>query len=86
MIYPLNLVFDDLSCIYILLPIIDSKTRTTEAQLSKITQNPKTRECDMKLSEMASLSDPRWQNRKERPNQTTNIRDRAETAKRPVRG
>jgi len=49
------------------------KTRNTEAQLSKITLNStpsplKTQEYTMKPSEMASSSNSRWQNRKERPN------------------
>ncbi len=38
----------------------------------------------MKPSEMASLSNPRWKNRKERPNRTTNNGDMAVTAKRYV--
>ncbi len=35
-------------------------------------------------SEMASLSNSRWQNRKERPNQFPNNGGMAEKAKRPV--
>ena len=45
----------------------------------------KKREYAMKPSEMASLSNSRWQNCKERQNLTTNKRDIAETAKRTVR-
>ena len=39
----------------------------------------------LKPSEMASLSKPTWQNRKERPNASTNNGDMAEKDKRPVR-
>ena len=35
----------------------------------------------MKPSEMASLSNSKWQNRKERPNRFTIIGDMSETAK-----
>ena len=38
----------------------------------------------MKTSEMASLLNSGWQNRKERPNQSTNNGNIAETAKRYV--
>ena len=38
----------------------------------------------MQLSEMASLPNYRWQNRKERPNRSTNNEDTAETAKRYI--
>ena len=38
----------------------------------------------MKPTEMASLSRTKWQDRKERQNQTTNNGDMAKTDKRPV--
>ncbi len=38
----------------------------------------------MNSSETASLSNSRWQNRKERPTRSTNNEDMAETAIRPV--
>ena len=43
-----------------------------------------TRECAMKTSEMALLSNSKWQTRKERPYRSTNNGDMAEKAKRPV--
>ncbi len=46
----------------------------------------KTRECAMKPLGIASLSNFRWQNRKERPYRSTHNEDIAEIAKRPVRG
>ncbi len=39
----------------------------------------------MKPSEMASLSNSRWQNCKERPKRSTNNEDMVETAENPVR-
>ena len=44
----------------------------------------KTREYAMKTSEMAALSNFRWQSRKEHPNQTTKNGDRVEKARRQV--
>ncbi len=38
----------------------------------------------MKSLEIASLSNSRWQNRKEHPNHSTNNENMAERAKRPV--
>ena len=63
--------------------------KTIEVQLSKLTDNNsfpllKTQECAMKASEMASLSNFRWQNCKERLNRSTNNGDVADTAKRYV--
>ena len=40
--------------------------------------------CNEDISIMASLSNSRWQNRRERPNRTTNNGDMAKPAKRPV--
>ncbi len=65
--------------------------RTTEAQLSKIALNQfpplqKTQICTIKLSAITSLSNTRWQNRKELPNRFSNNGDMAERAKRPVSG
>ena len=51
------------------------KTRTTKAQLSKITLSsnpPKKRECVMELSEMASLSKSRWQKRNPKRDEIAN--------------
>ena len=42
-------------------------------------------EFDIKPSEMAFLSNSRWQNRKERPNRSTNNGDMDEKAKRLVK-
>ncbi len=39
----------------------------------------------MKLPKIAFLSNSRWQNRKERPNRSTNNRDMTKIAKHPVR-
>ena len=73
---------------YSYIEIYESKryTRTTEAQLSKITwnQNPSTPKNTKMCHEMASLSNSRWQNRKERQNWPTNNVNMAERAKRPV--
>ncbi len=44
----------------------------------------KTREYAIKPSEMASLLNSSWQNRKESPNRSTNNEDITETPKRPV--
>ena len=62
-----------------------TKTRTTEAQLSKITLNStiplKTWECVTKPSEISPSSNSWWLNRKDRPNRSTNNGDVAGTAK-----
>ncbi len=55
-----------LSYFIIVLLIKTRSTTTTEAQLSKINSPLETRECAMKPSEMATISDSRWQNCKER--------------------
>ena len=62
-------------------------TRTIEAQLSNITKNstPKIRECVMKTSEMASLSNSSLKPRTERPNRSTNNGDMDEKSKRLVK-
>ncbi len=56
-------------------------TRTTNAQLCRITLNSTPSTKTTGRSEMAFLSNSMWQNRKERPNRSTNNEDMTETAK-----
>ncbi len=60
--------------------LIIKQTRTTEAQLSKVTlqKDLKTWKCAMKPSKMTSLLNSRWQNLNERPNRSANNGDMAE--------